>query len=100
MKYNEKNIKRIVKAIANAPFHTFWNIHIEGRHDEIEHCEICFETIDGDKMRFVICGGEEMHAMYKDTWCGSIVFNLATTETLFMWIGIKLDEMFKKSFEI
>lgn len=99
MKYNEKNIKRIVKAIENHPFHIFWNVHFGCRFDEMEHCEICFEALDGYKMSFVICGGEII-AFSNGMWRGSCVMENATSDTLFMWIGCKLDQMYKLNTDI
>lgn len=95
MKYNEKNINRIVKAIENHPFHTFWNIHFGCKFDEMEHCEICFETVDGYKMSFVICGGK-INAISNGKWFGSCLMSAASTESLFMWLGCKLNDMYNK----
>lgn len=99
MKYSEKTIKRIVNAIEKHPFHTFWNVHTPCRFDDMEHCEICFETADGYKMSFIICGGE-INAISNGMWRGSCVMKNETSDTLFMWIGCKLDQMYKLSMDI
>lgn len=106
MKYSANLIKKTMSAIDNHPLHSFWNIHKTGQYDDIEICEIRFENLDNVQMNINISKNEVNAIVYTDDeckkfkWLGSCNLDKITGDQYMMWLGIKLDQMYRLADDI
>lgn len=101
MKITESTYKRIKKAVCCYWNHTYYNVDSDIWEKEggrtATDCRIMFEDLDGRKYGLSIMDGELNAFAFtgRGKWCGSIDMTVCGWDDVMMWLGLKLDEIYR-----